>query len=64
MAMSKKDFIAIAKAIACQVEHTNDLHTLALVARDIADHCAATNVAFDRHRFLTACGVQPALYPL
>lgn len=55
--MSKQDFVAIAKAIAAQMAH-GDKHTLALVARDIADHCKRRNPAFDRYRFLAACGVQ------
>lgn len=55
MAMSRKDYVAIADAIANanRGEHTV---TREEVACRIASVFAADNPRFDRGRFLTACG--------
>jgi hypothetical protein len=53
--MSKRDYEAIAKIIA---KHGGSAYLqVAAVAREIATHCEEHNPAFDRARFLTACGV-------
>lgn len=48
--MSRKHFIAIAKAL-------NESTSVAQVAKKIADALAQTNPAFNRTKFLEACGV-------
>ena len=58
--MTKKHFIAIAKAIKSQ--RTADLDHLALVrldalSEDLCDVFKDANANFDRARFLAACGV-------
>jgi len=59
MAMSKKDFVAIAKAIKDAREtYGRDGIVSEYTAKAIAAHCATTNPAFNRARFLTACGVE------
>ena len=67
MSMSKKDFVAIARAI--NVSHVflcDDRDPIARhittatakrIAEHIAEHCATQNPLFDRARFLKACGV-------
>lgn len=50
--MTKKDFVAIARAIAAignMIDRQNAAHA-------IADHAASVNPRFDRARFLAACG--------
>lgn len=50
--MTKRDFIAIARAIAAignMIDRQNAAHA-------IADHAASVNPRFDRARFLAACG--------
>lgn len=69
--MSKKDYIAIAKVIAAQREqvetsfnggaitgpsYEGKMETLRRTAYGLADVCAAVNSAFDRNRFIAACG--------
>lgn len=64
MSTSKKDYVAIAKIIAA--EHGAWTGPQAAVARDavravaggLADHFARDNPAFDRTRFLAACGIK------
>ena len=55
--MSKKHYVLVAADIRHVIECGNDYAT----ARCIAEHLATTfkqaNPAFDRTRFLTACGV-------
>ena len=50
MIMSKKHFIAIAKAL-------SESTSVAQAARKIATALAQTNPAFNRAKFLEACGV-------
>lgn len=61
MAISKKDFVAIAKIIR---EYRDDYGngkegqaTAAGIARDLADYFKLANGNFNRHRFLEAAGV-------
>lgn len=59
--MSKKHFVRIAALISDQLQNAPDEPTRRAV-RDIglelASVCAATNPAFDRSRFLSACGIK------
>lgn len=71
MAMTKKDFVAIAGIIRGNIEsvageNSNRIEEVAArraagmavkIANDIADHCAKVNPEFKRGRFLEACGV-------
>lgn len=51
--MTKKHFIALAKAIAL----IDNLYHRGQVAALVADVCRQNNPRFDRARFLAACGV-------
>ena len=53
--MTRKHYIAIAKAIA---ELDLPKPNKAAVADTIADCCQADNPRFDRARFLAACGIE------
>ena len=53
--MSRKHFTAIARAISEADMQQDARRTVALA---LAATLAQTNPAFDRHRFLAACGVQ------
>lgn len=66
--MSKKHFIAIAATIRRQIDAiasanytTRDMHTsidtLRVTAHNLCNVFADANPAFDRARFLTACGM-------
>lgn len=58
--MTRKDYIAIARAFATAGTTTLDgvhLPTLRLLADRVADVMEADNPNFDRAKFLTACGV-------
>lgn len=66
MSMSKKDYIAIARAISVTTRDYQSLpdHVqrdeqamMADLAWTIADYCQSQSSAFDRARFLAACGV-------
>ena len=62
MAMSKRDYVAIAKAIKDSIvepaqRSLTHYTACADVADRIADVCAADNPRFDRKRFLDACGL-------
>ena len=68
MSMSKKDYVAIAAAIhrsgmalnigrKAKAETLGNERALRLVAGDLAATLAADNPAFDKARFLAACGV-------
>jgi len=68
MSMSKKDYAAIAAAIhrtgmalsigrKAKAETLGNERALRLVALDLAATLAADNPAFDKARFLAACGV-------
>lgn len=50
MAMSRKDFKAVAEILATTTEREN-------IARSLADYFATTNPRFDRARFLEAARV-------
>ncbi len=52
--MSKKHFVALAKALAAHRAEISDNAFKSLVD-DIADVCRATNANFDRQRFVDAC---------
>jgi hypothetical protein len=56
--MSKKHYEAIAKAINHHVimSNTEEAHIIKCVAEDIATIMAADNRAFNRGRFMQACG--------
>lgn len=54
--MSRKDYEALAAAIADANGEPNDLETVRDVAEHIADALQADNPRFDRGRFLGACG--------
>jgi tetraacyldisaccharide-1-P 4'-kinase len=65
--MTKKDYVAIAKALAetwhgCPFERLEYSaawnNALTRAATNIADVMQADNARFDRQRFLVACGVQ------
>lgn len=53
--MTRKDYVAIAEAIALYGSDTEDVRA---VAHAIASVMAADNPNFDRARFLDACGVR------
>jgi 2C-methyl-D-erythritol 2,4-cyclodiphosphate synthase len=53
--MTRKDYVAIAEAIALTVESYDDVAVHA-VADAIASVFASDNPRFDRGKFLTACG--------
>ena len=58
--MSRKDYVAIAEAIARLRDNYTDptvRSSFALVALELADALAADNPRFDRDRFLVACHV-------
>ena len=59
--MTKKDFDLIARVFADLNSDFNnggdDSVSLSLVVGELADALATTNGAFDRERFLVACGV-------
>jgi hypothetical protein len=59
MKMSKAHFELIARVLARHAGplYTEGHFTLRVMARDFADELARTNPAFDRERFLKACGV-------
>jgi len=65
--MTKKDYVALAQAInRSRPDENGEYHnadvyatialTIGIVADNIATVCANDNAAFDRARFLTACG--------
>lgn len=59
MSMSRKHFVAVAATIATEVRRSETPEvTTALenVARDLAFVFKSDNTAFDKARFLTACG--------
>ncbi len=64
--MTRKDYVAIAKAISdgqfinCPTEADlfMNLSTRVKIARQLAETMAQDNPRFDRERFLKACGVQ------
>lgn len=65
MSSSRKDYVAVAKAISdgylinCMTDADVAMNTAtrSKIAHQVADHFAADNPAFDRARFLKACGV-------
>lgn len=60
--MSRKDYVAIAKAIKYQIEQTNSEAAHGMAERIACDLCAILrrdNSAFDSPRFLAACGFEP-----
>lgn len=62
MATSKKDYIAIAAVIKAASETRPVMSprgTREYIAVKVADYFATQNPAFDRARFLQACGVEP-----
>lgn len=62
---SQRDYVAVAKILRGEVEvvpQFDDSDALAVVERiasGLATHFEQHNPAFDRARFLTACGVTP-----
>lgn len=57
--MSRKHYVAMAATIRRHVEHACPAGRVALgaVVRDLCAELKADNRAFDRERFLTACGL-------
>jgi hypothetical protein len=68
MAMSRKDFVAMAAAMKAArrdiltkeapERHADMLDGVSLAAEHLADVLNGTNANFDRARFLDACGVE------
>lgn len=56
MAMSRKDFIALAALVAEYAENGGGVGVERLVA-DLVTFCREQNPRFDRDRFMRACGV-------
>jgi hypothetical protein len=54
--MTRKDYVLIAQILE-QTFYLNESQRLT-IARDFADELGMANRAFDRDRFLTACGVK------
>lgn len=54
--MSRKHYVMIAERIARNAEAGMDVLTLSCLAQDLACDFAQDNPAFDRTRFLKACG--------
>ena len=58
---SKKDYVAVAKAIRRNTQECMEQCSIqdipSRIAREVADHFAKDNARFDRERFLAACGV-------
>jgi len=60
MAMSKKDYVAVARAVDRNIEDegNDDAYKASCrLAERLADVFAADNPRFDRAKFLAACGV-------
>ncbi len=59
--MTRKDYVLIAQTLAGLMSDFNnggeDSVSLSLVAEELATALETDNPRFDRHRFLTACGV-------
>ena len=56
MSLSRKHYVAVAAILS---EYTdNGTHTPGFIAEDLASYFASDNPAFDRQRFLKACGVE------
>lgn len=63
--MTRKDYVAIAAALKqarsfqATTQAAKDFNCgIQTAANRIAEHCALDNAAFDRARFMKACGVQ------
>lgn len=56
MAMTKRDFVAIAEIIKAETETTRPQLGTLEIAKGIARHAKDVNPRFDRAKFLTACG--------
>lgn len=65
MSMSRRDFGTIADAIRHHLDAADDAGDAGVVlaidalAHDLADRFGNGSLAFDRDRFLTACGITP-----
>lgn len=60
--MSKKHFVAIAATIRRELEYADDTSSQMAIedtAKALCSDFARFNGAFDRGRFLAACGVEP-----
>jgi len=62
--MTKKDYLAIAKAVAdalstCELDSAEST-AVEYLATKLADVCESDNARFDRETFLMACGMEPA----
>lgn len=57
--MTRKHFKDIASEFAHLANNRDDLdrHTLIQAAKAMASVCARNNPAFDRHKFMEACGM-------
>jgi hypothetical protein len=61
--VTRKDFVLIADVLRIAGKRANipgaipDMVRLSMLANDMASELARTNGAFDRERFLKACGV-------
>jgi hypothetical protein len=60
MAMSRKDFVALATTLNNALRQAPDRRAAEITRttiRDIADYCATSNSNFNRSTFFTACGL-------
>jgi hypothetical protein len=55
--MTRKHFQQLADMIKREKNYGGDSATLAVVAEELAKICKANNPAFNRDRFLEACGL-------
>jgi hypothetical protein len=64
MSMSKKDFIAIAAAIADHLAHRGNSQDKQDIIRVVANACGEINPNFDRSRFFDAAGYDTPTVPI
>lgn len=58
MAMSKKDYEAIAEVIQEAVQKYEEVLPTVFIAEQIAVYCQVNNPRFDQSRFMEACGIK------
>lgn len=63
MAMSRKNFVALASAIRSAMDAATEANSnearaiVTALAKEVADHCRSECSAFDRQRFMHAAGI-------